>query len=124
MPSDERVSIYIDGSNLYHSLKRIAGRTDLDFAKFIALLQGSRRLVRAYYYNAPVDQTKEPLRYRDQQRFFQALRNVNYLELRLGRLVYDRGWPQAQPYEKGIDIKIATDMLMHGHRGTMTLRSL
>ena len=67
------------------------------------------------YYNAPVDQTKEPLRYREQQKFFQVLRNVNYLELRLGRLIY-RNWPQVPPYEKGIDIKIATYMLVHGHR--------
>lgn len=72
MPDDEKVSVYIDGSNLYHSLKDMTNRTDLDFSKFTAKLIGNRKLVRAYYYNAPVDQTKEPLRYRDQQRFFQA----------------------------------------------------
>ena len=115
MPIDERVNVYIDGSNLYHSLRDIAKRTDLHFSKFAAKLVGTRSLVRVYYYNAPVDQTKEPQRYKDQQRFFQALRNVDYLDVRLGRLIY-RNWPQLPPYEKGIDIKMASDMLVHGHR--------
>lgn len=116
MPDDEKVSVYyIDGSNLYHSLRDTAKRTDLDFGKFAAKLVGDRRLVRIYYYNAPLDQTKEPGRYKEQQRFFQALRSVDYLEVRLGRLIYRSGWPGVPPYEKGIDIKIATDMLVHGH---------
>ena len=114
MPDDDKVAVYIDGSNLYHSLRSLAGRrTDIDFLAFARKLAGSRRLQRVYYYNAPVDQTKEPDRYRKQQRFFQALRRVDYLELKLGRLIY-RDWPTVPPYEKGIDIKLATDMLVHG----------
>ena len=74
---------------------------------------GERALFRIYYYNAPLDQTKEPDR--DQQRFFASLRSVPYLELRRGRLVY-RNWPNEAPYEKGIDVKLATDMLVHGFR--------
>ena len=116
MPDPEKAIIYIDGSNLYHSLRSISRRTDLDFGKFATKLIGNRRLVRAYYYNAPVDQVKEPDTYRSQQQFFQALRNTDYFEVILGRLIY-RNWPTEHPYEKGIDIKIATDMLVHGHRG-------
>ncbi len=116
MPNSEKVTIYIDGSNLYHSLRSVAGRTDLDFGKFTTKLIGNRRLVRAYYYNAPVDQDKEPDTYRSQQQFFQVLRGIDYFEVILGRLIY-RNWPNERPYEKGIDIKIATDMLVHGHRG-------
>jgi len=56
----ERVTIYIDGSNLYHSLKKEFSRTDLDFEKFCSKLLGGRHLVRIYYYNVPLDQTKEP----------------------------------------------------------------
>ena len=108
----DRVAIYIDGSNLYHSLNTAYGRNDLGFEKFSALLAGSRRLVRMYYYNAPLDQTKDSARYKAQQRFFQALKSVPYLELRLGRMVY-RNWPQEQPYEKGVDVKISIDMLVH-----------
>ena len=58
MPDARRVNIYIDGSNLYHSLRNATGRIGIDFGKFVAKLVENRRLVRAYYYNAPVDQTK------------------------------------------------------------------
>lgn len=113
----ERVMVFIDGSNLYHSLKEGFGRTDLDFKVFVQKLVGDRYLVRAYYYNAPVDQAKEAERYKSQQAFFYSVQNQPYFELRLGRLIY-RNWPEVPPYEKGIDIKIATDILVHGFRGT------
>lgn len=80
----ERVSVYVDGSNLYHSLKQSFGRTDIDFAKFGKKLVGLRHLVRIYYYNARVDQAKEPQRYSDQQKFFSSLQCVPYLEVRFG----------------------------------------
>lgn len=121
--ADIRVMVYIDGSNLYHSLKEAVGRTDIDFQKLCAKLAGDRRLIRVYYYNAPVDQTKEPQRYKDQQRFFNALKDVPYLELRLGRLVY-RNWPSVSPYEKGIDVRIATDMLTHAVRDNYDVATL
>ncbi|MBI2304072.1 MAG: NYN domain-containing protein [Chloroflexi bacterium] len=110
-----RVIVFIDGSNLYHSLKQDIGRTDLDFARFSSKLADGRELVRSYYYNAPLDQTKEPQRYRDQEKFFERLRRTDYLELRFGKLVY-RGWPKEPPYEKGIDVKLTTDLLVHGFR--------
>ena len=115
MPNSEKVNIYIDGSNLYHTLRSGTGRIDIDFGKLAAKLVGNRRLVRIYYYNAPVDQAKEPEKYRGQQKFFQALRDIDYFEVILGRLIY-RNWPNEPPYEKGIDTKIVTDMLVHGHR--------
>lgn len=113
--SDDRVMIFIDGSNLYHSLSNIFGRSDLDFVRFCEKLLRGRRLIRIYYYNAPVDQAKEPERYRHQQKFFHSMRRTPQLELRLGRLIY-RGWPQVPPYEKGIDVKLATDMIVHSFR--------
>ena len=110
----DRVNIYIDGSNLYHGLRDVAGRTSLDFGRFATKLVGERRLIRAYYYNAPIDQDRDPDTYRSQQKFFQALRATDYFEVRLGRLVYLDSWPATPPHEKGIDIKIAIDMLTHG----------
>ncbi len=121
----ERVAIYIDGSNLYHSLKNEFSRTDLDFEKFCNKLLGKRYLVRIYYYNVPLDQTKEPDQYKDQQKFFSRMRRLPYLETRLGRLIY-RNWPNEPPYEKGLDVKLATDMLVHGFQDnydTITLVS-
>jgi uncharacterized LabA/DUF88 family protein len=109
--------IFIDGSNLYHSLKSRFGHVDLDFEVFCRKLTAGRRLVRIYYYNAPVDQAKEPERYQDQQKFFQEMKRIPYLELRLGRLIY-RNWPSEPPYEKGIDVMLTTDILLHCFRGT------
>ena len=38
------------------------------------------------------------------------------MELRLGRLVYNN-WPNTPPYEKGVDVQLATDMITHSFRG-------
>ncbi len=110
--------IFIDGSNLYHSLKGLNSRTDLNFESFCRKLCAGRSLVRIYYYNAPVDQTKEPIRYKDQQKFFSQMRRVPYLELKLGRLIYRGSYPSVPPYEKGVDVLMSTDMLVHAFRGT------
>jgi len=111
----ERVMIFIDGSNLYHSLKNVFGRTDLDIGKFCRKLLGRRKLARIYYYNARVGMKEEPERYRHQQAFFAGINAIPYSELRLGRLVYNN-WPSVPPTEKGIDVQLATDMLAHSFR--------
>ena len=111
----DRVMIFIDGSNVYHSLKQIFSRTDLDFARFCRKLYGRRKLIRIYYYNAKVGLKEEPERFRHQQTFFTTIQQIPYLELRLGRLVYTN-WPSVPPYEKGIDVQLATDMLVHSFR--------
>ena len=54
MDRDDRVMVFIDGSNLYHSLKTHFNRTDLDIGKFCRKLIEKKRLVRNYYYNAVV----------------------------------------------------------------------
>lgn len=107
--------VFIDGSNLYHTLKNEHGKTTLDFVKFCGNLCGARQLIRVYYYNAAVDSTKEPDRHKDQQKFFQKIRRLPYFEVRLASLVY-RNWPTVPPYEKGLDIKLATDLLVHAFR--------
>lgn len=63
MASPNDVAAFIDGSNLYYGLKNTCGKTNLDFGKFVEKLIGSRRLVRAYYYNAPLDQNSDLDRY-------------------------------------------------------------
>jgi len=111
----DRVMVFIDGSNLYHSLKHYFRKTDLDTGKFCQRLVERRQLVRIYYYNARVGRKEEPERYKQQQTFFDSINAIPYAELRLGRLVYNN-WPNVPPYEKGIDIQLATDMLMHSFR--------
>ena len=111
----ERVMIFIDGSNLYHSLKTFFKRADIDIGKFCQKLLDKRRLIRIYYYNAVVGRREEPERYRDQQAFFASVSAIPYCELRLGRLVYIN-WPDSPPYEKGVDIQLTTDLLTHSYK--------
>lgn len=111
----DRVMIFIDGSNLYHSIKNFFKRTDIDMGKLGNKLLDKRRLIRIYYYNAKVGLKEEPERYRDQQAFFASVSAIPYCELRLGRLVYIN-WPNTPPFEKGVDIQLATDMITHSFK--------
>ncbi|MFC1866303.1 NYN domain-containing protein [Chloroflexota bacterium] len=112
----ERVMIFIDGSNMYHSLRHFFKRTGLDIGKFCQKILGKRRLVRIYYYNAQVGQKEEPERFKEQKKFLDGVAAIPYMELRLGRLVYNN-WPNNPPYEKGVDVQLATDMITHSFRG-------
>ena len=109
--NQDRVNVYIDGSNLYHLLRNRFGRADLDFLSFARKLAGQGRLQRIYYYSAPIDQLRQPALYQGQQQFFRHLQRIGLLELRLGRLVYPGG--DNPPHEKGVDVKLATDMVLH-----------
>ena len=111
----ERVMIFIDGSNMYHSLRHFFKRTGLDIGKFCQKILGKRRLVRIYYYNAQVGQKEEPERFKEQKKFLDGVAAIPYMELRLGRLVYNN-WPNNPPYEKGVDVQLATDMITHSFR--------
>ena len=113
--SSERVMIFIDGSNLYHSLKGYFKKTDINIGKFCQKILDRRRLIRIYYYNAIVGRREEPERFQRQQAFFNSIAAIPYCELRLGRLVY-ANWPSAPPYEKGVDIQLTTDLLTHSFK--------
>jgi uncharacterized LabA/DUF88 family protein len=104
---EDRVAIFIDGSNLYHSLRGNYKRHDLNFAAFTSKLCGSRRLFRTYYYNVLQDPIQRPDGYREQQEFLDSLRKTPYLEIRLGSTKLTQGIS----VEKGIDIMLATDLL-------------
>jgi len=104
---EERVAIFIDGSNLYHALRSSFRRQDLNFAEFANKLCGCRHLFRIYYYNVSQDPIQRPDAYREQQEFLDILRRTPYLEARLGSTKVAQGIP----VEKGIDIMLATDIL-------------
>jgi uncharacterized LabA/DUF88 family protein len=104
---ENRIAIFIDGSNLYHALRSNFKRHDLNFTEFTNKLCGSRQLFRIYYYNVLQDQVQWPEGYREQQEFFDILRKTPYLEVRLGGTKVAQG----VAVEKGIDIMLATDLL-------------
>lgn len=103
-----RVMIFIDGSNFYHNLKGFLGRADLDYYRFSQKLVNGRQLVRTYYYNCPLNQKSDPEGYKQQQRFFAALNNTDYLEVILGRLQRKN---DGRAIEKGVDVKLAVHVL-------------
>jgi uncharacterized LabA/DUF88 family protein len=108
---DDRVAIFIDGSNLYHSMQNNFGRHDLNFTEFANKLSAGRRLFRIYYYNILQEPAQYPESYREQQDFLDVLRKTPYLEVRLGST------KKALGVEKGIDVMIATDLLYFAWSG-------
>jgi len=110
---DERVAIFIDGSNLYHGLAEAFPDKRIDYRRLIAKLVGDRRLLRTYYYNAPLNSNEDPLAASKQQRFFAAIKAIPYLELKLGRL---ESRPGGQHSEKGVDIMMSVDMVSMASR--------
>ena len=105
---EDRVAIFIDGSNLYHALRSNFGRYDLNFAEFTKKLCGTRRMFRTYYYNVLQDPTQRAEGHREQQDFLNTLRETPYLEVRLGST---KMAPGGVPVEKGIDVMLVTDLL-------------
>jgi uncharacterized LabA/DUF88 family protein len=121
----ERVMVFIDGNNLYHSLKHVMGRTNLDFHEFTNRLVQDRQLIRVYYYNAPLNREDDEEKYRQQQSFFDSLDTVPYLTKKFGRLekrlvkqtLPDGTFVSAPTYvEKGVDTFIVIDMLSHAYK--------
>lgn len=117
--------VFIDGNNLYHSLKHVMGRTNLDFHEFTNRLIRGRQLIRVYYYNAPLNREDDEDKYRQQQSFFDSLDTVPYLTKKFGRLekrlvkqtLPDGTFVSAPTYvEKGVDTFIVIDMLSHAYK--------
>lgn len=138
----EHVCIFIDGSNFYHALKEANLPTNVDFGKLAKALVGpGRKHMQTFYYNTPLirprpsdpDFSAREQRYRNQQRFFSALRFVPNMTVRYGRFQKSRrsGVEVVCPscsnrfrladatrtVEKGVDVMLATDLLVHGMKG-------
>lgn len=108
----EKIIIFIDGSNLYHELISNFGKANIDFKLFADFLAGQNKIVKVYYYNAPLNQKDNPKAYLEQQRFFSALGKLPKFELKLGRL---ERRPNGPPAEKGVDVRMAVDIVTHAY---------
>ena len=84
----EKVSIFIDGSNLYHSLKKINARIKelKKYQQLINILVNDRNLVDIFYYNASLDITFNSERYWKQQKYFEKLKKIPKLKLIICKL--------------------------------------
>lgn len=109
---DERVVIFIDGSNLYHGMKEILGKVNLDYERFARKLCGQRKLLRVYYYIPLVSRQETEEQFRSQQRFLTYLQDIPYFHIKYGRLARQG----ELLVEKVIDVQIAVDMVVYGAR--------
>lgn len=110
----ERIAIFIDGSNLYHSVKDSFGLHDneIDFTKLIEILKNNGMLIGIYYYNAPLDRGYNENIYWKQQKFFSELRKIpgfHVILCTMRKTIAANRKPQFTV--KGDDIYLATDMV-------------
>lgn len=112
MTQKERVAVFIDGSNFYHSTKRNIGNVDIDFQKFGEIVSNGRELVGIFYYNAPLDRTHDLEKYKKQQKFFEGLKKIPKFNLILVRLQKRKIGKEIIYAVKGDDIHLAVDMIM------------
>ncbi len=77
----DRISVYIDGANFYHSMKTLNEKYSdfyFDFKKFIKKITKGKKLVEVYYFNAPLKQQFNSDSYTKQQLQFNRLKKAGY----------------------------------------------
>jgi len=119
MHAPERLTVYVDGFNLYHGLKERSGRRLLwlDLVKLSRLLRPRSSLLRVHYFTAPV--LDDPPAASRQGRYQSALvaRNPGLVEITQGRYqkktrtcrACGASWIQYE--EKETDVNIATALV-------------
>jgi len=108
----ERVSIFIDGSNLYHGLK-VIGMSINDFERFANLIAGDRDLRRVFYYTAIMDRDFNEKGFIKQQKFLRKLSSIPKFKLVYCTFKKIMGKNGNIRYEvKGDDVQLANDMLV------------
>ena len=114
--NNERVCIYIDGSNFYGYLKdkeiSFPKGVIFNFRKFADFLANGRRCISKRYYTGifrNLDGTSKSIELvKSQQKFLSKLESHDGFTIKRGRILYDSG----RIREKGTDVKIATDLII------------
>ena len=101
-----RVMIFIDGSNIFHSMLRYAKHIDddnfgIDYERHVNLLRDENDLIRTYYFAS----TKIPP-VMEQEKFYKALKKGLHFETII--LPFKHG------KEKGVDVSLAIYFLAFG----------
>ncbi len=108
----QRLAIFVDGSNLYNGMRENLSNTRFNLSELMSQLKKDRFLVRTYYYNAPLTEDYENDLREGQHRFFDSLRRIPCVTVRLGRL---HRRPDGNLVEKGVDVAIAVESLGLAH---------
>lgn len=96
--NQERVAIFIDGSNLFYAATHL--NVEIDYTKLLNCLTKKRKLLRAYFYTA-VDSTNKK-----QQSFLLWMRRNGYRVVTKELIQHPDGSKKAN-----LDVEIAIDML-------------
>jgi uncharacterized LabA/DUF88 family protein len=116
---EERVSVFIDGSNFYHILKGLfpdEKPMNFKFERLIDYLIRDRRLINVFYYNAPLDREKDEQGYRKQQQFFDKITHLPKFNLILCRMQKVKIDGKIIYQVKEDDIHLAVDMVKFGYK--------
>lgn len=118
----DRVALFCDSANLYHSMSRQFPRTRCDYAKLFAKVVGpDRRLSRVYWYTGvPIIEPQAS----DKQKFLAYLQGVPYVEVRSKKLTRYMDAGQAKFKEKGVDVWLAVDMVNMAYRNQYDVAAL
>jgi len=112
-----RVKVFIDGSNVFHGARdhsRAVGRDiAVDYIKLRDLLLADREHAGTIFFAAHPPEIPER-----QQAFHHRLRHAGF-EMVLRPLKTGPG--REKPYEKGVDVALATRLLVEGFHGDMNV---
>jgi uncharacterized LabA/DUF88 family protein len=106
----DRVAVFIDGGYLDKIQENLG--IYIDYKKFIDGIVNDLPFLRAYYYHCPPYQSNPPTAqesrmYAKKSKFFDSLRRIDHVEVRLGRLA-KKGTTFIQ---KAADILLAVDLV-------------
>ena len=98
---DEKVMVFIDGSNLFHAIRRNGVR--INYEKLRDKLVKGRNLIQSFYFCSVPPNPKQ-----SQIDFLMKLRDTGY-EVKEYKL---RKMPDGSFKEKGVDVGLATELLV------------
>jgi len=110
----EKVAIFIDGRNFYHSTKRLERKGfEINLGKLVNDLTGSRELIAVYYYNALLDKEYDLKRYEEHNEYIESLRKIPKFKVILcdWRKIVDKDGKVRYDI-KGDDVYLAHDLLI------------
>ena len=111
MNSNNKLAIYIDGSNFYFSVKNTFD-CKIDIEKFCKKLSKNSKLIKINYYTAPVQRLNNPEMYAEQQKFFEKLKKIKDLKIIFGRLEKHKKDGKFIYTEKATDVNLALDLVL------------
>ena len=111
-----KIAIYIDGSNLYFSLKKTFN-VKVDIEKLCKKIVGNNELLIINYYIPPIEQLGNPKMYAEQQSFFEKLKRIDKLNIIFGRLEKRKKDGGIYYIEKASDVNLALDLALDAQKG-------